>query len=79
MKRNMGSADRIIRLIVGIATLLISILVTSGAADIVLYVITAIMIITSITGICPRRSTRSSAHRSKRVDHEEQPVVRPDA
>ena len=53
MKKNMGSADRIIRFIVGIATLLIALLVTSGVADVVLYVISAIMIITSIIGICP--------------------------
>ena len=53
MKQNMGRTDRIIRVLVGIAALLIAIFVTSGVVDIILYVIAAIMIITSLVGICP--------------------------
>ena len=53
MKQNMGSTDRIIRALVGIVALLIALFVTSGVVDIILYVIAAIMIITSLIGICP--------------------------
>jgi hypothetical protein len=53
MKQNMGRTDRIIRVLVGIVALLVAIFVTSGVVDIILYVIAAIMIITSLVGICP--------------------------
>lgn len=53
MQKNMGTTDRIIRVIIGIAALLVALLATSGAADIVLYVIAAIMLITALAGTCP--------------------------
>jgi|WetSurMetagenome_2_1015567.scaffolds.fasta_scaffold1272699_1 hypothetical protein len=53
MKKNMGSADRIIRAVLGIAAILIALFATSGVVDIILYVFAAIMIITSIIGTCP--------------------------
>ena len=53
MKKNMGRADRIIRMIAGIAFLLLAIFITSGSVDIILYFFSAMWIITSIVGICP--------------------------
>ena len=53
MQRNMGTTDRIIRVIIGIAALLVALLATSGVADIILYIVAAIMLITAIAGTCP--------------------------
>jgi hypothetical protein len=53
MERNMGTTDRIVRAIIGIAALLVALFATSGAADIVLYIIAAIMLLTALVGICP--------------------------
>ncbi|MBN2238616.1 MAG: DUF2892 domain-containing protein [Dehalococcoidales bacterium] len=53
MKRNMGYVDRVIRAIIGFAALLIALFATGGAADIVLYIVAAIMLITALVGICP--------------------------
>ena len=53
MKKNMGSVDRTIRTILGIAAILIALFATSGVADIILYIFAAIMIVTSLVGVCP--------------------------
>jgi hypothetical protein len=53
MKQNMGGADRIIRVILGIAAILLALFVTSGVLDIILYVVAAILIFTSIVAVCP--------------------------
>jgi uncharacterized membrane protein len=53
MKQNMGNTDRTIRAILGIAAIIIALFATSGVVDIILYVFAAIMIITSIVGVCP--------------------------
>ena len=53
MKQNMGNTDRTIRTILGIAAILIALFATSGVVDTILYVFAAIMIITSIIGVCP--------------------------
>ena len=53
MKKNMGSTDRIIRAILGIAAILIALFATLGVVDIILYVFAAIMLITSLVGVCP--------------------------
>ena len=53
MKKNMGSADRTIRAIVGIAAILVALFVTAGVLDIILYIVAAIMIVTSLVGVCP--------------------------
>jgi type IV secretory pathway TrbD component len=53
MKRNMGTADRIIRFFVGVAALVASFLVGSLAWQIVLWIVAAIMFVTSAYGICP--------------------------
>jgi hypothetical protein len=53
MKQNMGGADRIIRVILGIAAVLLALFVTSGVLDIILYVVAAILIITAVAAVCP--------------------------
>jgi hypothetical protein len=53
MNKNMGTTDRSIRAILGIAAILIALFATSGVADIILYIFAAIMIVTSYVGVCP--------------------------
>jgi hypothetical protein len=53
MKQNVGTADRIIRAIFGVAALLVAIFITSGVWTILLYVISAILLVTALIGICP--------------------------
>jgi len=53
MKKNMGSTDRTIRAILGIAAIIIALFATSGLVDIILYIFAAIMIVTSLVGVCP--------------------------
>jgi len=54
MKKNMGGADRIIRLLLAIimASLALTGLV-SGSAGVILLAIGAIFLLTSIVGMCP--------------------------
>lgn len=54
MKKNMGSADRIIRLLLSIAmaTLALAGLVT-GTLGIILLAVAGIFLLTSIVGMCP--------------------------
>jgi hypothetical protein len=49
MKRNMGAVDRSIRALVGLALIIIGVLTGLWW----LYIIAAIMLITSAVGICP--------------------------
>jgi len=53
MKKNMGNTDRIVRMIAGIAFVLMAIFLTSGALDIILYIFGTLWIVTSIVGTCP--------------------------
>lgn len=50
---NMGTADRIIRGIIGIALLLVALFVLGGAWQIVLIVLGGILIGTALSGFCP--------------------------
>jgi len=50
---NMGSTDRIIRAIVGIAALLVAFLWAGGVVQVILWIIGAILLITAIAGFCP--------------------------
>ena len=52
MTQNEGTADRIIRVVLGIAAVLVAAFLTTGVADIILYIIGAILIITGLTGVC---------------------------
>ena len=54
MKKNMGSADRIIRVIIAaLMAVLFFTNVVSGTLGIVLLVLAAILLLTGLTGICP--------------------------
>lgn len=71
MKKNMGTADRIIRTVV--ATAIVVLLLTgalSGAAGIILGILAAVFLVTSAIGFCPaylpfKASTRR--HEKKNV------------
>jgi len=52
MKQNLGKNDRIIRVLLGIAALVGSFYVTTLVWQIVLWVVAAIMLITSAFGFC---------------------------
>jgi hypothetical protein len=54
MKKNMGSADRIIRLIIAAAaTVLYGFNIVTGTAALVLVAISAIFVLTSFASFCP--------------------------
>jgi hypothetical protein len=54
MKKNMGNADRIIRLLVAAAiTILFFTNIITGTIGIVLLVLAAIFVLTSLVGFCP--------------------------
>lgn len=54
MKKNMGNADRIIRLLVAaVITILFFTNIMTGTVGIVLLVLAAIFVLTSLVGFCP--------------------------
>ncbi len=54
MKKNMGAADRIIRAIIGVAIIVLYVAgQITGTVAIILGILTAILLATSITGVCP--------------------------
>jgi len=54
MKKNMGMIDRIIRILIAVAVLILYISnVINGTSAIVLLVLSGILIITGIIGLCP--------------------------
>lgn len=54
MTRNMGSTDRIVRGIVGVAAAIIAFLAGAGSAlGIVLWIVAALMLGTAAAGYCP--------------------------
>ncbi len=52
MLKNMGSIDRFIRIVIGIAAIILALLVADGAWGIVLWVVAAIMLVTAVFGSC---------------------------
>jgi hypothetical protein len=50
---NMGTADRIIRFIAGIVVLIVAFIAVSGVAQIVLWVVGGILVLTALVGFCP--------------------------
>lgn len=52
MPTNEGSTDRIVRIVIAVAAA-IAALVVGGAVGVVLWVVTAIMLVTAATGFCP--------------------------
>lgn len=54
MKKNMGNADRIIRLLVAAAiTILFFANIITGTFGIVLLALAAVFVLTSLAGVCP--------------------------
>lgn len=54
MKPNVGSADKIVRVLVAIAAVVIALIVGAGSAlGIVLWIVAAVMVLTALTGMCP--------------------------
>lgn len=52
-RMNMGKLDRIIRAIAGVIVLLIAFVAATGVAQIVLWVVGAILLLTAAIGFCP--------------------------
>lgn len=52
IKQNEGSIDRIVRIIIGIALLVIGYLFLVGTAQIITFVIGAVALLTGIVGFC---------------------------
>jgi hypothetical protein len=52
MKRNVGTVDRIVRVIAGIAMLLVGFLVIEGVAGVVVGAIGAVVLLTGVIGSC---------------------------
>lgn len=54
MKKNMGTADRLIRLLVGIILGALGVSnVTHGTLEIVLVIVAIVLVVTSAFGVCP--------------------------
>lgn len=54
MKKNMGTVDRVVRILVAIAVLVLYVThVISGPLAIILGVIAAVLVLTSFVGVCP--------------------------
>jgi hypothetical protein len=53
MKANMGTVDRVVRFVLGVIALVVSFLVSSLALQIVLWVVAALLLVTSSFGVCP--------------------------
>jgi hypothetical protein len=54
MNRNMGTADRVVRLVLAVAAIVGGIAAGSGSAlGIVLFVVAAVFVVTSLVGFCP--------------------------
>ncbi len=63
---NMGKLDRIIRAVAGVIALIIAFAAATGVAQIVLWVVGAILLLTAAIGFCPlyapfRFSTKKKA------------------
>lgn len=52
MKRNVGTADRIVRLILMVAFIALGVAV-GGVLGIVFFVLAAVMLLTAVVGTCP--------------------------
>lgn len=53
MKPNIGQTDRIIRFVVGIVLLLIGLFVVTGALQVILILLGAILLATAAIRVCP--------------------------
>lgn len=53
LQKNEHNTDRLIRVLIGVVLSAVGIVVTSGIASIVLYVLAGIMFVTALLGFCP--------------------------
>jgi uncharacterized membrane protein len=53
MKQNMGTADRVIRAVGGIALVVVGFFVVTGTIGIIMVIVGAILLVTSAVGFCP--------------------------
>ena len=54
MKKNMGNTDKVIRLLIALVIVVLHFAnVLTGTWAIILYIVAAVLILTSILGICP--------------------------
>ena len=53
MKINMGTVDRIVRVVVGVVLAAVGSFGTTGVWSIVLYVLAVVMFVTAAVGFCP--------------------------
>ena len=53
MKKNMGTVDRTIRILVAVIFLLIAFLASSGIASTILIIIAVVFLLTSLISFCP--------------------------
>ncbi|HUX04688.1 MAG TPA: DUF2892 domain-containing protein [Acidimicrobiales bacterium] len=54
MGRNVGSLDRIVRIVLGVGAVIWALAVgSSSALGIVLWIVAAILVLTSLSGFCP--------------------------
>ncbi len=54
MKKNMGTTDKVIRILIAVAILVLKLTnVISGTFSVVLLVLAGILVLTSLVGICP--------------------------
>ena len=54
MTTNVGSPDKIARIVLGVAAAVVAFLVGAGSVlGIILFVVAAILVVTALTGFCP--------------------------
>jgi hypothetical protein len=53
MKLNMGTVDRVVRVVIGVVLAAAAYFGTTGVWSIVLYVLAAVMLVTAAVGFCP--------------------------
>lgn len=53
LQKNEHNTDRLVRALIGVVLTAVGLLVTTGIASIVLYVLAAIMFVTALLGFCP--------------------------
>ncbi len=53
MKLNVGSTDRMIRIVIAVVAAILALTVAKGALAIVLWIVAAIMLVTGVVRVCP--------------------------
>lgn len=53
MQLNVGSTDRMIRIVIAVIAAILALTVAKGALAIVLWIVAAIMLVTGVVRVCP--------------------------